>query len=111
MADDTETTPAPTDDMVVVAATIEDEQGVIAEAAYVPATIDSTVILLRASNQPYGIYEDVTNGWSKYVGGELKVFPDPGHHGAIMREPRVRTLATVLSRCLGELQADARSSG
>ena len=85
--------------------------GVIAEAAYIPATIDSTVILLRASNQPYGIYEDVSNGWSKYVGGELKVFPVPGHHGGIMRDPRVRILATVLSRCLRELQADPRSSG
>ena len=82
---------------------------VIAEAAYMPGSIDGTVILLRATNQPYGIYEDVTNGWSKFVTGELKVFHVPGHHGAIMREPRVQVLASVLSQCLREAQADTRS--
>ncbi len=90
----------------------EVKQGaVIAEAAYVPTSIDATVILLRATNQPYGIIADVTNGWRRYVTGDLKVFPVPGHHGAIMREPRVRTLASALSQCLKEAQRDPRSSG
>jgi thioesterase domain-containing protein/acyl carrier protein len=68
------------------------------------------VTLLRATQQPKGIYEDRTCGWSAYALGGVEVHDVPGHHGAIVREPRVRILAEKLNLCLAEAygRAEAR---
>jgi len=58
------------------------------------------VTLLRAAEQPHGICEDRTNGWSVYALSGIEVHDVPGHHGSIMREPRARILAETLTACL-----------
>jgi thioesterase domain-containing protein/acyl carrier protein len=83
------------------------ESGVRANRAYVPKPYGGRVALLRATEQPYGIVPDPTNGWSGMVTGTLEVRDVPGHHGAIMREPRVRVLAAELDACILAAQAPA----
>lgn len=56
--------------------------------------------LMRASEQPRGIIEDRTNGWSTLALGGVEVHDVPGHHGSLMREPRTRGLIEKLTICL-----------
>jgi acyl transferase domain-containing protein/thioesterase domain-containing protein len=63
------------------------------------------VVLFRASEQPAGIYPDPLNGWGGLV-DNLDIRDVPGHHGAIIREPKVPTLAQILNHCLDQAQAD-----
>ena len=79
--------------------------GAEASRAYEPGPYAGRVALLRATEQPYGIVHDPTNGWSALAVGGLEVHDVPGHHGAIMREPRVCILARELDACLREAQA------
>lgn len=81
------------------------ESGADANRAYEPQPYPGRVALLRATEQPYGIVPDPTNGWSALAVGSLEVRDVPGHHGAIMREPRVRVLAGELDACLRTAQA------
>jgi thioesterase domain-containing protein len=81
------------------------ESGAQANRAYEPRPFAGRVALLRATEQPYGIVPDPTNGWSAMAVGGLEVRDVPGHHGAIMREPRVRILAQELDACLLKAQA------
>ncbi len=81
------------------------ESGAEASRGYEPRPYPGRVALLRATEQPYGIVPDPTNGWSALAVGSLEVRDVPGHHGAIMREPRVRILAQELDACLREAQA------
>ncbi len=67
---------------------------------YVPKPYPGKITLFRATEQPYGIYPDRTNGWGAFEVGELEIHDIPGHHGAIVREPRVELLANVLTGCL-----------
>jgi thioesterase domain-containing protein/acyl carrier protein len=79
--------------------------GIRADEAYVPRPYPGKVTLFRATEQPYGIHPDRTNGWSGLALGGIEVIDIPGHHGAIMREPRVHILAAHLMHCLKEAQA------
>ena len=81
------------------------ESGAQASRAYEPQPFKGRVALLRATEQPYGIVPAPTNGWSSMAVGSLEVRDVPGHHGAIMREPRVRVLAQELDACLLRAQA------
>ena len=81
------------------------ESGAEANRAYEPRPYPGRVALLRATEQPYGIVPDRTNGWSALAVGTLEIRDCPGHHGAIMREPRVRRLAQELDACLRDAQA------
>jgi acyl transferase domain-containing protein/thioesterase domain-containing protein len=72
---------------------------------YEPQPYDGPVTLFRATNQPAGIYPDPTNGWGSIVKGQLRIIDIPGHHGAIIREPRVAHLAEKLIQCLDEAHA------
>lgn len=87
-----------------------------AAKAYHLQPYEGVVTLFRATSQPPGIHPDPTNGWGGLVTGELRIFDVPGHHGAIIREPRVKVLADLLNQCLQELQGpmsgptDARAS-
>jgi oxalate---CoA ligase len=73
-----------------------------ANKAYQPKPYSGKITLLRAKEQPKGIQEDRTNGWSAYALGGLDVHEVPGHHGSIMREPRARVLIEKLTACLNE---------
>jgi FkbH-like protein len=79
-----------------------------AETSYGISLYSGKVTLLRATEQPLGIYEDRTNGWTSYALGGVEVHDVPGHHGSIMREPRARILVQKLTECLiRAYQADA----
>ena len=78
--------------------------GVGANRLYVPKPYPGTLTLLRATEQPYGIYPDRSNGWSGLILKGIEIHDVPGHHGSIMREPRVRGLAAVLDACLERAQ-------
>jgi hypothetical protein len=69
------------------------------------------VTLFRATNQPPDIYVDPTNGWDGLVLGGLEIRDVPGHHGAIVREPRVRLLAEKLNESLAAAQSSSRAGG
>jgi amino acid adenylation domain-containing protein len=71
---------------------------------YVPRVYPGRVTLFRASNQPLGIYPDLTLGWDGLAASGLEIYEVPGHHGAIVVEPYVRALAEELSRVLEKAQ-------
>ena len=84
--------------------------GFRARTAYEGRPYEGRVTLFRATEQPRGIYEDRTLGWGPLVKGELEIHDTPGHHGAIVREPRSRVLAVQLKEALGKAQQPAASS-
>lgn len=78
----------------------------LAGRSYVPQVYEGRVTLFRASKQPLGIYPDTTLGWGGLVTGGLDIHEVPGHHGAIVVEPRVRFLADKLRDCLNNAQSN-----
>jgi amino acid adenylation domain-containing protein len=91
---------------------IRDAQKTGRQAAciFVPSRYSGNATLFRATGQMKGIYPDPTLGWGELVGGELTIYDTPGHHGAIVREPRARVLAEQLKDCLRKSQAAANAS-
>ena len=79
--------------------------GYRAATTYKPQPYAGRATLFRATEQPRGIYPDPTLGWDGLVQGGLKIHDTPGHHGAIVREPRSRVLAEQLQDALTEAQA------
>ncbi|MGH9949389.1 MAG: thioesterase domain-containing protein, partial [Pyrinomonadaceae bacterium] len=67
---------------------------------YLPDRFPGKLTLFRASNQPLGIEPDPTLGWGPFVSGELEIHEVPGHHGSIIAEPYVKSLAEKLSYCV-----------
>jgi aspartate racemase len=82
--------------------------GQTANSRYEPKPYPGSVTLFRATEQPYGIYPDPTNGWSRFVGERVEIHHIPGHHGAIVREPRARILVQTLTACLDSAEHAAR---
>jgi amino acid adenylation domain-containing protein/FkbH-like protein len=78
--------------------------GYRAGTAYQPNPYTGRATLFRATDQPRGIHPDRTLGWGGLVQGGLKICDTPGHHGAIVREPRSRILAQQLQDALSEVQ-------
>jgi amino acid adenylation domain-containing protein len=81
--------------------------GFRAHTAYEPKPYAGRVTLFRAMEQPRGIYENRTLGWGPLVKGGLDIYDTPGHHGAIVREPRSRVLAVQLKAALHKAQPPA----
>jgi thioesterase domain-containing protein len=81
-----------------------------ATVRYQPKPYPGRVTLFRASKQPAGIYPDPELGWTAIASGGVEVHEVPGHHGAIVYEPRIGTLAQHLARCLEEAYQQATSS-
>ncbi len=84
--------------------------GYRAATTYEPKLYAGRATLFRATEQPRGIYEDRTLGWEPLVQGGLKIYDTPGHHGAIVREPRARALARQLTDALNATQAQGPSA-
>jgi len=78
--------------------------GFRANTAYDAKPYPGAVTLFRATEQPRGIYEDRTLGWGSVLNGQLEIIDTPGHHGAIVREPRSRVLAAQLTEVLRRVQ-------
>lgn len=79
--------------------------------AYHPKPYPGKVTLFRATEQPYGIYYDRTLGWGSLVQGGLEIIDIPGHHGSIIREPRVGYLAQNLKECIERCQDRNKTGG
>lgn len=75
-------------------------------AKYTPRPYVGKITLLRATQQPQGIIDDRTNGWSLMAQSGVDVFDVPGHHGSMMEDPRARVLVEVLTTCLTTAQAE-----
>ncbi|MEW6510866.1 MAG: amino acid adenylation domain-containing protein [Bacteroidota bacterium] len=82
-----------------------------ANRMYEPKPYAGKITLFRATEQPYGIILDRTNGWAPFAAGGIDVHDIPGHHGAIMREPRAKILVQTLMTCLEPSGADAVTLG
>ncbi len=80
------------------------EAGRRASYAYVPLPYPGRATLFRATEQPKGICLDPALGWSELVQGGLDIYDTPGHHGAIVRDPRARVLAEQLKECLHKVR-------
>lgn len=70
-----------------------------ANRRYRPQKYPGKITLFRASNQPLGIIPDPTLGWEG-IPAELEIHEVPGHHGSIVAEPYVGTLAKSLTECI-----------
>jgi len=75
----------------------------------VPKPYPGCITLFRATEQPYGIYPDPALGWAELAIGGLEIVDVMGHHGAIIREPRVRALAQKLNESLRKAQVTNRT--
>ena len=73
---------------------------------YVPKPYAGQVALFRATEQPRGIIPDPTLGWGKLVLGGFEIYDTPGHHGAVVREPRARVTAQQLRDALSKTQGN-----
>jgi hypothetical protein len=82
------------------------KSGETASAIYVHRPYPGKIILFRATEQGYGIIEDRALGWSHLVLGGLEIVDVPGHHGSIVRDPRVRILAEKLNVRLQQAQQE-----
>ncbi len=67
---------------------------------YVPRPYPGRITLFRASKQGAHIQPDPHLGWTRIALGGIDVYEVPGHHGAIVYEPRVGALARRLAECL-----------
>lgn len=81
--------------------------GEAARAVYKPGRYNGAITLFRATEEPYDIVPDPTNGWSNYAGGSIEIIDIPGHHGSIMREPRIQYLANRLMLRLEQAQSES----
>ncbi len=77
------------------------EGGIRAAELYRPAPLEAPAVLFRATDQPRNAVPDPTNGWQPFL-SNLKVVDVPGHHGAIVRNPRAAVLASLLRDALRE---------
>jgi thioesterase domain-containing protein len=67
---------------------------------YVARPYSGRITLFRASKQGVHIVPDPDLGWTRIAVGGLDVYEVPGHHGALVYEPRAGALAAQLARCL-----------
>ncbi len=74
---------------------------------YVPRPYAGRITLFRASKQGAHIRPDPDLGWTRIATGGLDVFEVPGHHGAVVYEPRVGALAKKLAECLAAASSGA----
>lgn len=77
---------------------------------YVPQPYDGGITLFRATEQPRGIYPERVLGWDKVVRGRIDVYDTPGHHGAIVRDPRAQKLAQQLDDALAKARQEWRDA-
>ena len=80
------------------------EAGHWAAADYVAGDYTGAITLFRATEQPLGICEDRTLGWSTVVKGGIEIYDTPGHHGSVVREPRAPVLVRQLEDALRKAQ-------
>ncbi len=78
---------------------------------YVPKMYAGRLTLFRATEQPRGIYANRSLGWETVVQGGIDIYDTPGHHGAIVRDPRANVLARQLDDALTKAHQQWNASG
>ena len=73
--------------------------------SYMPQVFAGRITVFRPTWLPLGRAYDPTMGWSNLAAGGVEIYAVPGYHNALVFEPRVRGLATLLRSCLAEVQA------
>jgi thioesterase domain-containing protein/acyl carrier protein len=87
--------------------------GMLAVERYRPQACDCAVTLLRAADplpevvRPAhdhvgSLYGESTNGWDRYVTGDLTLIEAPGNHLTMVEKPYAAALATLLGDLLAE---------
>jgi thioesterase domain-containing protein/acyl carrier protein len=69
-------------------------------ARYRPKLLGQPVTLLRAASEPGSF--DANFAWGNYIRGPLRIVALPTTHDGLMRQPFVRTVATVLADAMAE---------
>jgi aspartate racemase len=69
---------------------------------YEPEVYSGQIVLFRASRQPGNKVLDPSLGWAELAGGGVEIIEVPGYHNTILLEPRVRSMAEALKRCLAQ---------
>ena len=78
------------------------KSGQQAACIFVPQKYPGRAVLFRATGNVQGIYPDPSLGWGELVEGGLDIYNTPGHHGAIVRDPRARVLVEQLKDSLAK---------
>jgi thioesterase domain-containing protein len=86
------------------------QAGETAMKEYQPLAYEGKITLFRATEQPVGIYEDRYLGWGPMVSGGIEVHDIPGHHGAIIFDPRAKRLATDLENALQKARKEVQDA-
>jgi len=81
-----------------------------AKKVYAPTPYAGKITLFRASRQPSWFHPDPRLGWGRLAAGELEIHEVPGHHGALVHEPRVAVLAVKLEECLARAREEWSSA-
>jgi acyl-CoA synthetase (AMP-forming)/AMP-acid ligase II/thioesterase domain-containing protein len=81
------------------------EANTLASRCYVPKVYPGRIILFRSSKLPEQYYDDLQMGWGGLAARGVEIHYVPGESGAIVYEPRVRSVAAQLRECLREAQA------
>jgi amino acid adenylation domain-containing protein/non-ribosomal peptide synthase protein (TIGR01720 family) len=74
--------------------------GFMAMYDYTPVPYAGRATLFRATEQPKGTIPERELGWGTLVQGGIEIYDTPGHHGAIVRDPRAKTLSEQLLQAL-----------
>ena len=73
---------------------------IVASRTYRPRPYSGDITLFRATQQPRGIYKDLTLGWRDLASGALEIHEVAGSHGTLVVEPRVRFVVDKLKHYL-----------
>jgi acyl transferase domain-containing protein/thioesterase domain-containing protein len=76
--------------------------------SYAPAPYPNGIILFRVLNNPSFFIDDKTLGWSKLVGGGIRVYEVDAFHKNIMKEPNIRKVGEILPGLLALAQSKDR---
>jgi hypothetical protein len=76
-----------------------------AQYVYLPPNFGGRLVVIRASNQPFGIIPDPLLGWGEIAGDRIEVFEVEGHHDTLLWEPQVGDVAEVMKTLLSGLPA------
>jgi thioesterase domain-containing protein/acyl carrier protein len=67
---------------------------------FVPPTFPGRITVFRVRRQPYWRIPDKRLGWGPWARDGVDLYTIPGQHTTFLREPNVRVVAELLSRCL-----------
>ncbi|HEX6506608.1 MAG TPA: amino acid adenylation domain-containing protein, partial [Chloroflexota bacterium] len=76
--------------------------GAAAAVRYRPGVYEGSISLLSAEHGSAGQERGATLGWDELANAKVRVYPVPGNHMTLLREPHIDTVAAALSSALEE---------